>query len=356
MMDEYKNLSRLLSGELDAQEEADLKAKIAANPELAAKWAQMQALPSLLQSLPRELPPPLLETQKTSYKPLYLAGLALAAGLFLWMLWPESQPDRVLLSGTEWVSGQALVLAGDVQVKIDGVAEISVEPAPGWQRVVGAEDKMNQSHIVAALAGSLVTVSVLEGRAWFLGDTPIAIEAGETHSLQSKGKAVEPEPVKQQEVASEVATLKQEVARLEREKAVIAARLKQQEGSPEPWPASVPKMYEPENFEEFLEGRIQALPDAEILAIDCEEYPCVALVESHSQEPDWEDKLAWLHDNLEEAGFGDHLRVMGLASESRNQDGPLKLYAFAVSPADLPESAQARLQYRASGALKELSE
>ncbi|HND64445.1 MAG TPA: hypothetical protein PKX64_06325, partial [Elusimicrobiota bacterium] len=79
--------------------------------------------------------------------------------------------------------------------------------------------------------------------------------------------------------------------------------------------------------------RVGALSGAEVLATDCEEYPCIAIIRSNSDAPDWVKELDPLSKDLEAAGFGDSISVMGAASETRDDDGRgTRLYAWGVAP------------------------
>lgn len=365
------DLSRLLDGELPPAEADALRARIEADPALAARWARMQRLPRDLAGLPAEVPVPAPRaprldppTTRSSW-PWGLAAAGWAAALWFALLPTRPGPVRVLTAGSEWVRGRADVAAGDLRVEIDGTAKVTMEPPPHPRREVVAEDIMNPSHLVSALAGSIVTITVIEGSAWLhaADAPPTEIVAGETRGFTSTGAPVDARarPAGHDQPGSapgeQVAALRGEVARLEKEKMQLAAKLRGHEGEAQPWPKDVAAAYTPDAFEAFVNARLAGVKDAGIALMDCEEYPCVVVVESTSTDPEWAKKLSVIHDDMQSAGFGEDPSVTVLASETAGQPGEpdVRLYAVAVGPGEVDQAAVDRMKYRAESALKDLS-
>ncbi|MFZ5482539.1 MAG: hypothetical protein ACOZNI_37600 [Myxococcota bacterium] len=345
------DLSRLLDGELSLDEAAALRERIARDPALAARWARMQALGGRIRDLPREVPRPRRSWGWT--------GWVAAAALALFLLRPA--PARVLVAGTERVEGRAEVLAGDVVVEVDGKVSITVEPPAGRPRGAGAEvTDMDKKALIAALAGSVVTVTVLEGVAWMkpADAAPIEVKAGTTRVVGEKREKDAPAVAGESPATppqERVAQLERELARAKLEKALVSGQLRRHEGVAQEWPADVPTVWKPEGFEAFLRERVAAIPEAEIVAVDCEEYPCVAIVRSHSKAEDWEDQLVTTHDDLEGAGFGDGLHVTGMGRMIETDKVDARLYGWAVTPAGEDDELRHRVRYRTESALEDVS-
>ena len=161
----------------------------------------MTDLDDLLSSLPAEEPVPAglnaavlaaAEGPAARRSPLPLLAAVLLAGLVgagAAIASRPAPPALVLAEGSQLVTGSARVLAADRVVDVDGRALITVEPAGALLRGEGQEaDAMNTTHLVAALAGSLVTVAVYEGTALISAeeDAPaVVVAAGEQRSVGS---------------------------------------------------------------------------------------------------------------------------------------------------------------------------
>ena len=402
------DLSRLLAGELPPEEAEALRARLAADPALRARWEHMCARPGRLAPLPKEaeaapatprraatpagagatastfpagLPTHTRPPEPASPGPraptpspagrgpvgrlLLGAGWLAAAALALVLLRPG--PTRVLTEGTERVDGHATVLAGTVRVEVEGVADVSVEPSgPGARESGHLEKPMATSHLLAGLGGALVTVTVLEGTAWIRGEgeAPLEVKAGETRSVGAGGAGGAGDgarpgapPATNLGKDEQIAALTAELEKVKLERAMAVGQLRRVQGTPQEWPTEVPSLYKPDGFRQFLDGRVRGLPGAEVLATDCEEYPCIAIIRSNSDAPDWVKELDPLSKDLEAAGFGDSISVMGAASETRDDDGRgTRLYAWGVAPGERGSEVADRMNTRLQEALKDATD
>lgn len=333
MTDDLVLLSRLHDGDLPPDEAAALRARIAAEPALAAAWEALSALPATLSALPEASPPPALvdrvvasfaEAPATPQRALgWRSGLAgalvgLAAGL-LFTLRPVA-PDAVRLGlGAHEVAGELAVEAGGLHLRVDGRATVTVEPRPGLLREGGQEASMRQG-VLGAAAGVLVTVGVIEGRVWLDGDdgTARAWEAGQRVRLpgavasgRSSGEIVVPSDTEVPEAAAAtVADLRAEVEALRQALALREEEAKAVEGAPSPWPDALPAPFRPEGVEAALREIVTAVPGLVYEGVDCAEYPCLALLRASEKPEGWEQALeaaanaAYARQGIEDVGLG----------------------------------------------------
>ncbi|MFT4627582.1 MAG: hypothetical protein ACI8PZ_006268 [Myxococcota bacterium] len=293
----YEDLSRLHAGELTDDQAAALRARIDAEPGVAAAWANLNQTLADLSALPEELAPPTLGMAPAapSRAGWIVAALAMAAAVLL-TLWPTSAPVVLLTDGVQWVDGDLTVHAGDAVVEVSGRASISVEPPPGFVRESGSkEDDMRT--IVAALAGAVVTVAVYEGSAMVRAGASdgVRVEAGEQHTTAPERKVVvrkggppvqavlgaEPGESPAQTIARLTEALEAATTRLAEadfERAVASGQLAVIQGEPSEWPDDVPDAYQPEAFEEGVRAAIADFPGTELVEVECSEYPCLGAI------------------------------------------------------------------------------
>ncbi len=371
----YEDLSRLLDGDLPPAEAAALWQRIADEPEVAAAWAQLRALPEQLSDLPDLAPPPGLDARvlaaeapspgRRAWQLPLAAALALAATLLL-LLWPASEPALLLSEGEQWVEGRALVMAGGLPVRVQGRAKISVEPSGSSQRVGGQEvENMDFKHAMAAAAGAAVTVVVLEGRALVSGaDGETAVAAGESWSSspEPRDEHAAPRRVVRRSAAApaddpealreRVAELEQELEALEFQGAVQRGRLAAVEGSSQPWPEDLDQALQPSAFQASLDAAVIGREDLELLEVNCDEFPCYAVLRSHSEHPEWAHEVG---PAMKDAVIGEAEGDFGLwnaAVASRSDAGELRLVGFSIIPSEQSgDDLRTRLDYRAEGSL-----
>jgi len=373
-----EDLSRLLAGELTLAEEAALRARLAEEPALARAWERMQALPGDLAGLPEVVPPADLNDrvlagtdeppQRWSASPTVMAVLAAAAALLVLVLWPGGSPQLVLTDGEQWVEGQATVLAAGVPVEVDGVARIRVEPSQGALRERGQEVvSMDWKHAAAVVAGAAITVTVYEGSAIIGGEDGGTIEAGETwHKTEATER---PEPGRRvvtrtggPDVADEddpevlrarIDALEHALATADFEDAIQRGRIAAVEGRPQEWPADLPPQLQASGFEQSLRDGLADNEDLEILEVNCDEYPCYAIIEADPEtmgpgrKPGGGAIQAWAETVDGDVGLMNMVSVLG------GPDGEVGLMGVSLIAEGQPsDEVSTRLNYRMEGSVK----
>lgn len=317
-MSVHEELSWLLAGELPPDRAEALRHRIATDPQVRAVWESLVDMQALLEEMPLEITPPaaldrrvLGEPGLVRRKPFraalpMVAGItaALAAAFLGWVLVTgEPQPDFVLVDGAQWVSGAALVHAGDARIEVDGIARITVEPPAGSARVNAPrnrEDSMRREAVVAGLVGSIVTVTVYEGQARVHpSEGPATIvNAGETHAIgkpPEQSRASEADEPVGDNAAETIARLQRsleetrtKLAEAEFVAALTRGQLVAHQGEVSTWPEVVPASVSAAHFETELKRRLGERPLV-VEHVDCSEYPCLAAIRygSEGDEEDW---------------------------------------------------------------------
>ena len=371
----YEDLSRLLAGDLPADEAAALRARIAAEPEVARAWAELVALQRSLADLPDEPPPARLVAAVRGERPrrrwwwAAAAAAALAAAL---LLWSGPRPVRVVVSdGVHEVSGELVVAAADVRVDVDGRVKIEVEPARSLVRERAAEVPMDRSHAAAALVGALVTVTVYEGTALvFRPDgEPLRVEAGMSRTVsgqpappvQPRGARVAALPAGADEVTrlrAEVADLQDQLAAASMSGAVARGQLALEQGTPVPWPDDVPEALRPAAFEATVRAAlVSSGVAADLEQVDCGEYPCLAILRPRSLDGDLGAAIKPFVAALEPVVPDVAAALIG----TRFQDGDKEVGLVAVAlgaPGDLETGGDVgrRTEWRAGTIARDLAE
>lgn len=371
-MNDTERLSMLLSGELSPVEEAELRAEIAANPDLAAQWRLMRGLPDALGDLAEPVPPALdaavLAPKSPKTRPSAgwaVAALAVAALLFF-ALRPPERPDLVLLEGTELVSGDLRLMAADVPIALDGTARISVEPRAGALRESGAEENMkniiiDKKSAVAAAVGAVVTVAVLEGTARIGDADAVEVSAGQEHTVRPDAELSSRTPRRKvvhhddrgatdAEAQERIEALEAELAELKLRQAYTSGRLKATQGEPVDWPADLPAAFGPDGFRAGIEGLVADTEGLELLSVDCDEFPCLAYIRSDlPRDADLREVYGPFRDSFE----GDVSVLLG-NNRTDNEHGSLDLHTIAVYPEAADDDAvRTRVQFREQAGLED---
>jgi hypothetical protein len=404
MTDLYEALSQLAAGDLSESEADALHERIAQEPEVADAWETMQVTLAQLGELPDAVaPPPELdaalfaaaptpETELTPARhPTQARGLgpssrrwtapALAMGLgaaiaaaALVALQPPPV-ELVLGPGVQEVNGAALLHVGEVDVKVDGRARIWVEPAPALPRESEAEVNMQTMNLAgAAMAGAVLTVAVYEGTAWMSdGEQVTTVESGDMHTARVPADAgAKPRVIKRRAAAdspsrsagardanssARIRELEDQLEAAQFETAVAKGQLKRVEGTPMEWPADTPDVLRAEGFEAYVRDELAHIDQAELLQIDCDEYPCVAVVRSTAQDEHWQDAFDNITDGFKDEGAGE-VSVMAMAAQSDDDKtgADVRLYGFAIANGSDSEAVGVRTQGRTGELLRDLSE
>jgi len=387
----HEDLSRLLEGDLPPADAEALRRRIDQEPEVARAWAEMCRLREDLAALQDEPPPRDLDRRvldrfgrlpstperrpaRSSAPWLALAGWAVAAAALL-LLSTHGTADVLLLEGSEWVDGRVRVLAADIPVEVDGRALVEVEPRERPVRVPLQEDSMSTtSHLAAAVAGAAITVAVYEGSARIFPPAaePITVNAGETRTVGTPPAEASPEatptPVvrtvrrmegdpgtQPPDTRERIAALEAELEQLRFEQALTRGQLAQTRGEPEAWPANVDPSLDPDTFEKRLQEALYETEAGELLAIDCEEYPCIAYVEL---DPTLGlDQLTPVLQGLADKVKGDgDPAVMQMVKAGGPEGSDQKLLTMALMPRGEAEDLQKRVEYRAQSAMEDLGQ
>lgn len=366
-------LSRHLDGDLSADEARRLEERLGVEPELAARQQQLLATLDLLQELPAEEPvPPALHAQalamaaplpdrrRASRGPALswgLAALAAAAALALAVRPPAptriaQDPAGPLLQGRTHLS-----LADGTTVDLDGRARLVPGPCPTCSPEAPVPLSLPQV-LGGAAVGAALTVVVYEGRAVVTpgdGGPSTTVEAGQRHVL---GGGAQPEaPVAAREAgpvtgaaasAEELDRLREENDRLRLENALVRGSLAAHEGAPIPWPEHVPEPLRPDGFAARVEAAVAGLEGLELLEVDCDEYPCLAVVRSSDVEPGWERKAQAVPEGLNQE-LGEGYGIVAMARGEDDGQEPIMMLAFGLVEAseDGPAEDPKRIGYRA---------
>ncbi len=387
----HEDLSRLLDGDLNDDEAAALRARIEAEPDVAAAWAVVSALPADLARLDAEAPvPPGLDDlvlggrdrqpAMRSFSRRWGKLAAAAAAIGLIFFWTRPQTTSVIVAGSHYVDGIQSVRAGAVTVDVEGRALISVEPPEGLLRDSGQEVlEMNKSHLLSALAGAVVTVTVYQGAAVVRAGeaAPVTVAAGEAHTVGSPDPApsaaakppqvltpprpVEPglTPAEREAVLNdEIARLRDELQTAELRADLARGRVEAHEGTPAPWPADLPAAFGPEGFTEAIAAALEEVPFGTLHHLDCSEYPCYAVIESHSTEDNWGAVVDEFADVIRDhtavpTGMWQQLSTIG------TDHGSLAFAGITFGPSDgeePDEELRRRLDFRVRSAIEDVAE
>ena len=221
------------------------------------------------------------------------------------------------------------------------------------------------SGVVGAAAGVAITVALYEGGKE--GTIEYAVAQQAEPAAEAVGRVVpaipraETQPrnvevtVAPEALEDEIADLEEELDRLRVEAAMAKGQLSHYEGDPQPWPEDVPQGFMPTAFETTVREALADREDAELLDVDCSEFPCVAVIRSYSGEPDW-------HQGLQESipdpeGYDGEVGKMVWASESESNGASARLLAVAMVPEEFAENGQRdRTEFRVGTLTEDLVE
>jgi ferric-dicitrate binding protein FerR (iron transport regulator) len=360
-MNDDEALSRLLDGDLDPADADALQQRMAAEPALAARWEALRGLAARLDALSDPAPPAVrLPAPARPWGWVTWGAAWAAAAAALLMAWP-TPPRVVLADGVSVIDGELAVWAGDWEVDVDGRAAITVEPPAGAARggEANLEVPVDTRHLLAGLAGAVVTITVYEGRAVVRapGQPEGVVTAGETRLFAPERPAPAakspPGPDRAAALQQRVRTLTAELDAIEAELAterftgeLIRGRLEAVEGVPSEWTADVPDTLRPERFEADMVAQIAALPDVELAEVDCVEYPCIVAFRYTGDDPTlaWGEEVVasvntWAEASLEHADISVNRSVF-------SGDGTERRFITVGVSADAPDAVKQRTAVR----------
>ena len=156
---------------------------------------------------------------------------------------------------------------------------------------------------------------------------------------------------------SELAALRQRVAASSAVATEAEKRAEAVEGKPHAWPANLPPAYQGEALESKLNVMLQKTGLGSLADINCDEYPCVAVVQANKGDSNWQKNLqAALKDLVASGEFGPGTNISLWGSFNENENGPpTMLSAIALTPhGDADADLQKRTGNRASAAMSNL--
>jgi hypothetical protein len=209
---------------------------------------------------------------------------------------------------------------------------------------------MNQTHLVAFGAGAVLTIAVQTGTATLRApDTdPILVHAGETRTIggapsSHAGDADRAEPRLRAAIPSgeapamTIARLQSEINALQTELqaaratgAIARGQLELEQGPASPWPADVPPPFHQAALDAQLRQLIADHPGTQLTALDCAEFPCIAVLQPYDATEGWQDRVRPVVDALSKEVGPNDLAINVTAM----QDGDKKigLMGFAIAP------------------------
>ncbi len=346
----HESLSRLLDGDLDPEAAAALHARIRAEPGVAKAWAAMNRLPAAFAALPDEAPPMPTLSRPASPRRSRTAGwvlTALAAGFGAALLLPRERPELVLDAGTSVVDGHVDALVGDLRITVDGESVITVEPSAGLLRDAGPEVPMDRSHLLSALVGAAVSLTVNSGTAVLTapGEEPVTVATGQTRTVGAP-QAQAPAPAKQGD-DPRIAALEAELTGLKLQRALQQAQLNGVNGTPVQFPANLPAAFSPAEFERNVRDGLRGKPGVELLSMNCEEYPCIAVLRTSNTGADWGQDLSALGSSIRDEAYGEDAGIHEDSELRHGPDGDLRVMAFSTTaPGSEDENTGTRRAYR----------
>lgn len=312
---------------------------------------------SELAEQPDERPPPGLDDavlaaitgrRRRSWRgPASAAAIVALAAVLLGTLLRPGPPELVLTEGRQHVEGTARLLVPGAEVAIDGAAVVVVEPGPGALRREGQEVAMDATHALAAAAGAVVTVVVMQGSAHIFPTEreAVVVQAGAQHTLRPEGappvaaRAPE-ERSPPAQVDDQLGALEEEVARLRFENTVVKGQLSAHMGEPIPWPEHVSAAVSPGGFEERLAAAVAEVEGLELTELRCEEYPCMAVITGVGDEAELHGSVAAMEEALRDAIPEEDVAAMILAGIDQS-DGADAVLTLSVAALDKPEDGRA---------------
>lgn len=214
---------------------------------------------------------------------------------------------------------------------------------------------MNTPTILALLAGSALTALVL----WSLQASSSSPSAAGRSTASAVSQAATagnsaPSPRQTRLSASARPGVDAEAALQEAE---LRARLLQGQvnalqGTPTPWPDDLSAGHQPEAIRQMLVRAVVERGLGTLAAMDCDEYPCVALIQRQAAPSDWVEQVKSALSPELEAGYLPQTGLGLWANSSGEGDAQQGQIAVAIVPAGGDGNAETRLNTRARDLLE----
>lgn len=152
---------------------------------------------------------------------------------------------------------------------------------------------------------------------------------------------------------AELARLRSELGRAQAAGADVEKRLEAAEGKPRAWPANLPHGYRAEVMESKLSDMLQKTKLGSLADIDCDEFPCIAVIQARPDEPDFQKKLqAAINDVISGGDWGPQVATSFWSSQKDVDGKPVQFSAIALAPADsYDDDLHTRSNHRAQSAM-----
>lgn len=233
----------------------------------------------------------------------------------------------------------------------------------------------------AALLGATLTVAVYEGRARITSPESRTVTVTKADGSRSFSTAASPPNTRRtpatrtthdgavlvdlgdrtltaQAAADTITALEEELAALKLERDLQAGALEALEGTPHPFPDNLPADFQEAGLTSHLESLVGSRDDLSLVGVDCEEYPCMAILQAHTDDPGWMNTLA--EDVTQQLGEQEHLGLSVWVSQSGDDGNTVRLAGVAVRgdalDGDAAEALDTRANWRMDGWLQDTTE
>ncbi len=102
------------------------------------------------------------------------------------------------------------------------------------------------------------------------------------------------------------------------------------EGVPQPWTDAVPAPFRPDAFPDLMREAVGEMDDAELLDVDCEEYACVALIRTTTDQSDWARAVEDGLPETSQLGYDGEVGLSMWAHGTRGDEGEVRLVGVGV--------------------------
>jgi hypothetical protein len=221
---------------------------------------------------------------------------------------------------------------------------------------------MTHSHLICALVGVGVTALVYQlfvlpgvshGQGLPAAGAPVAATAPAVAPavLPALPPAAIAAEIRDKEQALEA--LQAQLGRLRADHAESQRRLEATEGKAQGWPAGLPAGYRSEVLEANLNKFLDKSGLGSLADIDCDEFPCIAVISAKEQDAGWSKRLEEaLMGFVPEADLGKQVSTSMFTSRRQEGDKQVQLSAVVLAPSgSFGDEQRRRAGFRAQAAL-----